>query len=300
MNNAFCNNCDLSNSIPELVANEILGTEQMNFVRMRYNDMVVNYDKTYQEWQQYFNEYKTELKTFNGYTDTISVIIPITHSYFKDIKEPHGENKVQGAIGVDLPTWFNIDNARKQQRIMFIAQDPLRGNKWYGGNGSVSEEAEKKYPNRVCMDAILSTPFGLHDKEWRSKGNGGGLFCRLIERCVNEGLGVYLTDCRKYFVYDHKTSDNYSKSKREKYVDILRKEIELIRPTLIICVGKSARDLCDDIKDEKIQSLFKGKFPHLSGLGRGAIKKSFEIEGKATNEIVVEAYFKRIQKYIGE
>lgn len=300
MKNAFCNNCDLSNSIPELVANEILGVELMKLVQMRYNDMVVNYEKTTQEWQEYFNEDKTKLKPFNRYSDTISVIIPITHPNFKDIKEPHGKNGVQGAIGVDLPTWFNIGNDPNQQRVMFIAQDPLRGNEWYGGNGSVSAEDEKKYPNRVCTDAILSTPFGLHSKEWRSKGNGGGLFYRLVERLVNEGFGVYLTDCRKYFVYDHKTSDNYSKGKKEKYVNILRKEIELIKPTLIICVGKSARDLCADIKDEKIQSLFKGKLPHLSGLGRGAIKKSFEIEGKATNEIVTEAYFKHIQKCIGE
>ena len=81
--------------------------------------------------------FSDDLKPFNGYTDTTSVCIPILNPLFrKDFAD-------KGAIGLDLPTWFNVqvDNVR----IMLIAQDPLRDAKWY-------EE---------CHDAIVSSPFGL-------------------------------------------------------------------------------------------------------------------------------------------
>lgn len=65
--------------------------------------------------------------------DTITVPIPITHPDFKDLTT---RTEKRGAIGLDLPTWFNLKNTDK--RIMLVAQDPLRGNTWYSDAASYS------------------------------------------------------------------------------------------------------------------------------------------------------------------
>lgn len=142
MKNLFCNNCNLSEEIPQLIADELLGVENLSQLKGRYQQMKEGYDFSYEQWQSLFTE---ELKPFRGYTDTTGIMMPIKHPKFKTDFEQLGK----GAIGVDLPTWFNIQN--NNPRIMLIAQDPLRSNKWYG----------------ECKDAVLSSPFGLHDDTHR-------------------------------------------------------------------------------------------------------------------------------------
>lgn len=135
---AFLDDEETACQIYEMLANDVLGKEQLEKIKLRYDDMHRNF----------FNYSKDEAETLNRsgrkvgtwefskgvepfmpkgwnrhYEDTITVPIPITHPDFIDLTT---RTVNRGAIGLDLPTWFNLKgNAR---RIMIIAQDPLRGN----------------------------------------------------------------------------------------------------------------------------------------------------------------------------
>lgn len=253
MENLFCNKCNLSEKIPQLIAEEVLGEENLSLLKERYQQMKEGYNFSYAEWQTLFTE---DLKPFSGYDDTTGVMMSIKHPKFRTDFEQLGK----GSIGVDLPTWFNIQNSNP--RIMLIAQDPLRSNKWYG----------------ECQDAILSSPFGLHDAKHRVNAKGGKMFYELIHRLVSVGNGVYLTDARKYFIYDHKTSDKYADTRKNKYVEILKKEISLVKPTLCVCLGNRAGSIMYDVATENPELLISCiTLPHLSGTARGAIVKRFPI-----------------------
>lgn len=245
MKNQFCNTCHLTMEIPTFVSNEILGVGQLYKLLFRYQQMRANYDLTYAEWQKVFTE---DLKPYKGYTDTTSITIPITHPYFAaEITKLH-----KGAIGVDLPTWFNIQDNNKH--IMLVAQDPLRSSKWYG----------------YCYDAVLSSPFGQHDFEHRQKENGGKIMDLIIEKLVNNGFGIYLTDANKFFVYDHETTDEFSINQAEVYSGIMMKEIELVKPALIVAIGRIAERMCRTMGLSSVLAL-----PHTSGMARGAVIRRF-------------------------
>jgi ribosomal protein S7 len=164
---------------------------------------------------------------------------------------------------------------------MLIAQDPLRSNKWYG----------------ECQAAILSSPFGLHDATHRAHAKGGKMVYELINRLVSAGNGVYLTDARKYFVYDHKTSDRYATTQKAVYVDILKKEIKSVKPTLCVCLGNRAGSIMYDVATENPELLISCiTLPHLSGAARGAIVKRYPLllERKATTTNIAEQYANEI------
>lgn len=228
-----------------------------------------NYDCNYVQWQDSFN---SDLKPFRGYTDTICVTIPITVQPFQQDFELLNK----GAIGLDLPIWYNIQNGNK--RILIIAQDPLRSKQWYA----------------ECRDAVISSPFAQHDAEHRKRGNGGKMVNELICQLVRDGFGVYLTDARKYFVYDHPTSDEHSKARMDNYARILKSEIELVNPALCVCLGRQA--------EQVLSAMNLGVdyivLPHLSGTARGAIVKRFPELGTlgATIENIVKEYKETIVK----
>ena len=272
MENLFCNECHLAEQIPQLISEELLGMENLPLLKERYLQMKEGYDFSYKQWQELFTE---DLKPFRGYTDTTAVTMQIRHQLFKQDFERIGK----GSIGLDLPTWFNIQNSNP--RIMLIAQDPLRSNKWYG----------------ECQDAILSSPFGLHDATHRAHAKGGKMVYELINRLVSAGNGVYLTDARKYFVYDHKTSDRYANTQKAVYVDILKKEIESVKPTLCVCLGNRAGSIMYDVATENPELLISCiTLPHLSGAARGAIVKRYPLllERKATATNIAEQYANEI------
>lgn len=269
----FCNECNLSKQIPNFIAEELLGVENLSLLQERYHQMKDGYNLTYLEWRDVFTD---KLKPFREeWDDTTAVTIPIKHKLFKQDFERIGK----GSIGLDLPTWFNIK--KDNPRIMLIFQDPLRG---------------KCY--QECKDAVLSSPFGLHDATHRSRGNGGKMANELVRRLTNNGYGVYLTDARKYFIGDHQTSDAYSLVFTKTYTDILAKEISIVKPNLCVCFGDRANNVMDDVTTENPELLISSiTLPHLSGTARGAIVKQFEKQLKgmrATANNIAEVYAKEI------
>lgn len=262
MKDLFCNECGLSYDIPHLAAETLFGVEFLYRTESRYKQMCNYYDCTCAEWQNAFTD---EMKPFRGYKDTSSVIIPIGNSRLgADIKTLH-----IGAIGVDLPTWFNIQERNK--RIMIVAQDPLRNNRCYG----------------ECFDAVISSPFGLHCLEHRQNARGCKMANMLVEIFVREGYGVYITDANKFFIYDHKITDKFSAAHLKTYAEILKREIECVRPFVIVCLGRRAEKMCRKFGIQGILPL-----PHLSGTARGAMIKKFSRlrEYGATAENIAEVY----------
>ncbi|MDD5977719.1 MAG: hypothetical protein PUC31_00855 [Bacteroidales bacterium] len=269
----FCNECNLSKQIPNFIAEELLGVENLSLLQERYHQMKDGYNLTYLEWRDVFTD---KLKPFREeWDDTTAVTIPIKHKLFKQDFERIGK----GSIGLDLPTWFNIK--KDNPRIMLIFQDPLRG---------------KCY--QECKDAVLSSPFGLQDATHRSRANGGKMANELVRRLTNNGYGVYLTDARKYFIGDHQTSDAYSLVFTKTYTDILAKEISIVKPNLCVCFGDRANCIMNEVSSEYPELLITSiKLPHLSGTARGAIKNQFKILDKiggATADNIAEVYAKEI------
>lgn len=300
----FLDDKEIACQIYEMLANDILGKEQLEKIKLRYDDMYRNFFSYSKEEAGKLIKSGTEAcvwefskgvepftpKGWNRYyEDTITVPIPITHPDFKDLTT---RTEKRGAIGLDLPTWFNIKNTDK--RIMLVAQDPLRDNTWYSDvdNPDVPEKTGCK-ENYICIDALVASPFGLHGKSWRDKKNGGGRMALLVEKLIEHGNGVYLTDCRKYFVYDHKESAEYSKKKKNIYKAILQKEIGIVNPQRIVAVGNEAYDYCHELIGDDARLLH---VPHISGLAAKKQKIFFELDEnkKTTIEELVERYAKYI------
>lgn len=247
MKNLFCNECNLSKQIPNFIAEELLGVENLSLLQERYHQMKDGYNLTYLEWRNIFTD---KLKPFRQeWDDTTAVTMPIKHKLFKQ----DFERIDKGSIGLDLPTWFNIEEDKPQ--IMLIFQDPLRG---------------KCY--QECKDAVLSSPFGLQDATHRSRANGGKMANELVKRLTDSGLGVYLTDSHKYFISDHKTSDAYSLVFEETYTKILEKEISIVKPAILVLFGNHAGHILHNVVLENPNLIYNYLvLPHLSGTARRAI-----------------------------
>ena len=228
------------------MAGSLLGAAQHRRIVARYRQMRQGYDCTYDEWQSLFTP---QLHPFDNYPDTTAVTMPVRHEPFSQDFAGIG----QGAIGLDLPTWFNIRPGNR--RVMLVFQDPLRDADSYG----------------ACCDAVLSSPFGLHDKTHREHPHGGKMAEELVKRLVAAGYGVYLTDARKYFVHDRKTTRAYSRTRMPLYADILKREIDLVQPAVCLAIGRVAeRALAAVVTDVP-----RGELPHLSGTARGAMVKRY-------------------------
>ena len=280
----FLDDKEIACKIYRMLANDILGEEQLEKIKLRYYDMYRNFFKYSKDEAEKLGlknsvwKFSPGLEPFKPagwkryYEDTITVPIPITHSDFKDLTT---RTEKRGAIGLDLPTWFNLKNNDK--RIMLVAQDPLRGNIWYSDVNKFPKGKNGCKDDYICIDALVASPFGLHGKSWRDKKNGGGRMALLVEKLIEHGYGVYLTDCRKYFVYDHKESDIYSLKKKNIYKSILEKEIGIIKPDRVVAIGNQAYLYCNELIDNN--SIVK-YVPHFSGAATWKAKDFFKIPQK--------------------
>lgn len=145
--------------------------------------------------------------------------------------------------GHDLPVWLNDpdpDTDTESCRIMVLSQDPKRTG-----------------PMRLNTIDI-SSPFGLHSRNWRSNLTRGLIhyaMVQLIDENKEKGIetSVYYTDIYKLRKVEPAKTDttNYFIS----YNDILCKEICLFQPTIIVTLGSDARNALNDINCPCFKSL---------------------------------------------
>lgn len=288
----FCENDAISHKIYNLVANRLLGVEQLSKINRRYDDMRANFNKypkdysnnTIEEWV-----FSAGLEPFTPkgwdrcYSDTTAVPIPITHPDFIDLSR---RTDKKGAIGLDFPTWFF--KSPDAPFILIVSQDPLRSAKWYG---------DKEDENFICRDSVVSSPFGLHDAHHREKGNGGKRMWLLVRELLDRGYNVYLTDCRKFFVYSHSESDAYTTpAKMNLYRNILKEEIAVIDPKLIVTLGHSADKSCRTLLGD--DSRLSGYIPHFCGTAGHKIKEFFGLESKTDIDELAKLYADHIETLV--
>lgn len=295
----FLDDTEIACRIYEMLANDILGKKQLERIKLRYYDMRRNFFKYSKDEAKKLGkdavwEFSPGVEPFTPvgweryYEDTILVPIPISHPNFIDLTM---RKEKRGAIGLDLPTWFNLKDNDK--RIMLVAQDPLRDNTWYSDVDKFPKGKIGCKEDYICIDALVASPFGLHGKSWRDKKNGGGRMALLVEKLIEHGYGIYLTDCRKYFVYDHRESDIYSSKKKDIYKSILEKEIEIIKPARIVAMGNQACNYCWELLGDAHRLEY---VPHFPGAATWKAKDFFDIP--ENQKVSVEELAEKYAEYI--
>lgn len=268
----FCNeDCALSASIPELIINTVLGTSLKDEIDNRYNDMRNNFDKTYEEWQ---NSFSTSGRPFRSYSDTSSICMPTTtKNCFPEISQ-------FSQIGLDLPTWINIKEGNPT--IMFISEEPTR-----------SDRYEK------CTDIVVSSPFAIHEKEHREYKDGD-LYTELFNQLIAQGYGIYLTQAKKIYTKGVGSKPFAIKS-RLQFKDILDKEIELVKPDLIILLGAfPARLFHVDYKfyqKNKYQGISTLPLAQPSGAERGFVKIFLKLQEFSPKDVADQYANLILQKF---
>ncbi len=51
MKHIFCNPCSISEEIPQLIAEEVLGYDNLSLLKERYQQMKEGYNFSYEQWQ---------------------------------------------------------------------------------------------------------------------------------------------------------------------------------------------------------------------------------------------------------
>jgi hypothetical protein len=147
-------------------------------------------------------------------------------------------------IGVDLPIYFG--NPKSKNRIMIVAMDPKR----------IAQE-----PSVFSLGSV----FSLHTNAGRNTRKND--YWNFIEPMIADNL-VYLTDIYKLYYESFIEVNNrqvHQVSNKDKTFigkntvpfninkEILEKEIELVKPTKIIALGKEAASALKQIQDLKVK-----------------------------------------------
>lgn len=261
-------------SIANLISYYLLGISQLKKVCLRYADMRANFNKvTYDEWNKNDNSevwlFSSGVTPYKDYDDTTNIPIPIERPEINVVSN-------NAVTSLDLPIWFTPLNPIKW--IVLLSQDPMPRSKWYND----------------CRDAVCSSPFGLHTRTWRERGNGGGRIWGLVKNLTQNNIGVYLTDIRKFYFRTSDEKRKYiapSNEIIEIYRSLLLEELEIIKPNIIVTLGNQSASALSDLINLKITPKILN-LPHFSGHAQGAIKEFFNIpkDEKFTIEKQVLSY----------
>ena len=151
----------------------------------------------------------------------------------KGLKPDYIQRKKSIYAGHDLPVWLN-DPGNADIRIMVISQDPRRSEK-----EMIENNKENGMPTSNVIS--ISTPFGLHFKNWRShklKGLVHYLFEDMKNKFCAKKLSIYYTDIYKFRGVDSKYLDTPN---IDLYIKVLSCEIQLFKPDVILLMGKEVQ-----------------------------------------------------------
>ncbi|MBD2492102.1 uracil-DNA glycosylase family protein [Aulosira sp. FACHB-615] len=149
-------------------------------------------------------------------------------------------------IGVDIPSILELNNnIQDKKTIVILGQDPRR-------------QSDKR-----VEEIEIATPYALHLKYCREKHRSTRLYFDLIKVLLEQGYRVYLTDVFKIWISQ---SDNgiyhtpLIKQEQERFIKILKLELEIFEPHAVITWGQVASDAVNSITS----SFNHFKFPHPS------------------------------------
>jgi len=161
-----------------------------------------------------------------NYSSNLSEVLSFDSCSKNKINSKQKVPRNSNTYGIDLPSWFgNYQNGKR--RIMFIGIDPMRNEKDFIKRGI-----------DLNNEVIIGTPYALHLQRFRKEKSTA--YNEFVSKLSEENF-VYLTDIYKTFFYVYnngekqRSSDYYG---HNDYPDnILSKEIDIIRPDLIITFG---------------------------------------------------------------
>ena len=169
----------------------------------------------------------------NSYGKARTLFCSFPADHFQDGRVKHGLLRYAN-VGLDLPVWVRKKGATGL-KVTIVAQDPFRSG---FGNGHM----------------ILSTPFGLHSPLCPRNNS---MFYELIKNFLIQDAIVYVTDCSKVCYglppgvgekcatceklecENHGIGEDYERSE-DCYRDILKEELKLFDPNVIVVLGKAA------------------------------------------------------------
>jgi hypothetical protein len=211
------------------------------------------------ELESLYKNYRAEFNSENNNTQILSRDVFCSDD--KNFQKSYAEAL---AIGIDIPTLFEINNGILDKDTVFIVgQDPLRG---------------KEKPGKI----EIGTPYALHSKDCRAERNPK-LYFTLIKVLLDKGYRVYLTDIFKIWV-SKSNRDNNNKLIRNslkatdgrRFAEVLKNEEKIFKSHKVIAWGNEASKA---LKKQKIDHF---KFTHpaylirLKGASHEKIKASWE------------------------
>lgn len=156
------------------------------------------------------------------------------------------------SIAIDLPSvWELGDKKQDKPTVVILGQDPKS--------------------NQDNKQISLGTPYGLHHKDSREIITNTKLYFRMVQVLMQLGYRVYLTDIFKVWVCNpsHKYKGiTLPKVDKERFLDILEKELNAVNPAAVVTWGKAAEGAVKPLKISKTIA-----FLHPSGAANGAFKK---------------------------
>lgn len=127
-------------------------------------------------------------------------------------------------FGHDMPVWVTYNNDPKAKRVMIVSQDPKRD-------------------NDVRENIYLSTPFGIHSKDFECHGMDPRVR-DMLNAFLEADYLVYMTDYMKFyakergFIKGKVMRRNDPDGFRAMFSDSLEYEIkEMVKPSFIIFLG---------------------------------------------------------------
>jgi len=201
--------------------------------------------------------------TFNcpGYTTHT-----IRRSFFKSQDEFFQKLYCQSpAVGVDLPSLLEQDNGSLDKiTVAVVGQDPKR--------------------NQNHEEILLGTPYGLHLKGCREDFFRTKLYFDFIKVICELGYRVYLTDIFKIWVCNVERKYQGFKlnlKDQERFLKILKPELEVVQPKVIITWGKVSGHIIGNLE----LGIKHIEFPHPSGAANHVWKSIIGQSPSQTNKI---------------
>lgn len=99
----------------------------------------------------------------------------------------------------------------------------------------------------------------------------------LIQKLEESNIGIYITDCNKFYIQSVKGNHIKENEKQsEAYSQILRVEVETIKPSLIVAFGNKAKKQFHSLLYSTNVPILE--VPHFPGQVQGAIRNFFNLQ----------------------